>query len=470
MHNNLKKNSWRGFQTDLQLHSGRKKTFSKIKKTLTLVFVVSLILYGIDLADINIFPNNNNNTKNADAYHKQDTGLNGQVALAEKDKKKFTKKDLQTLLLTQKLVNCEKKNITLKFKDTMVEIETSLNMQLQHFILKKLERLKTLTRGKPHSIGIIAMAPGTGEILAMTGFNLSDPEMNPCAAGDYPAASIFKIITASAAVETCGYTLQTPLYFNGGKYTLYKRQLKEKRNRYTRKVSFAHAFAESINPVFGKLGSIYLGGETLRKYANAFGFNRSIDSDISFEPGSIKITDKSYQWAEVGCGFNKTTTISPLFAAMVTSTIINSGSQPVPWIVEKVTNSKGEAVYKQKNISGNRAIKQETAHTIMKMMNKTIATGTASKAFRGFKKDSILSKLNIGGKTGSLSNKKHTVKYDWFTGFGQTKNGKKQIVAAVIVGHRKYIGTRASRYGRLIFKEYFKNYFASNNQISAKKG
>ncbi|MBF0259770.1 MAG: penicillin-binding protein, partial [Desulfamplus sp.] len=44
--------------------------------------------------------------------------------------------------------------------------------------------------------------------------------------------------------------------------------------------------------------------------------------------------------AEVACGFNKTTTISPVFGAMIASTMLNSGKTPVPSIVESVTDTK----------------------------------------------------------------------------------------------------------------------------------
>ncbi|MCP4022266.1 MAG: PbpA, partial [Desulfobacteraceae bacterium] len=85
-----------------------------------------------------------------------------------------------------------------------------------------------------------------------------------------------------------------------------------------------------------------------------------------------------------------------------------------------------------------------------------ISRGTAKKAFRGHSRDATLSKLVIGGKTGSLYNKEHTVKYDWFTGFGKEKKGNRKIVLSIVVGHRKYIGTRASQYGKKILKLYFK--------------
>lgn len=346
-------------------------------------------------------------------------------------------------------------------------VTTTLDMRLQNFILEQIDSLLLLDRGKPEIIAMVAMEPHTGKILAMAGFDSHSPDTNPCTDGAYPAASLFKLVTASAAVETCGYSPATTMYFSGGKYTLYKHQLSEGTNiKYLNKVTLAEALAQSINPVFGKLGSIILGKDVLQKYANSFGFNQEIDSEISFTPGTCTITENSYQCAEVASGFNKSTTISPIFGAMIASTMLNSGKTPVPSIVESVKDDKGKLIYKRKEEILYNTVKPDTAKTMMKMMNGTIITGTARKSFRGFDKDNVLSRLNMGGKTGSLSSYDRSVKFDWFSGFCTDSAEQQQIVVSVLVGHGKYIGTKASIYGRLMFKEYFNNYFALNSQKS----
>ena len=467
---NSKKNTWREFQSELQLSSRRKKRFSGLKKLFIPVLTIFALVYFLNLSFPGFINNNmiSNLMESIANFHFSDNKNNP----ADKDKalnqtyNKITKAELQHLLKDNKaLINREKSRFILNYGSEPIEIDTSLNEKLQRFIISKLDMLKTIDRGKPQRIAMVVMKPATGRILAMAGFDLSNPEFNTCTQGQYPAASVFKIVTASAAIENCGYHPNTPIYFNGGKYTLYKRQLKERKNKYTIKVSFAHAFAESINPVFGRIGSKYLGGETLQKYASAFGFNRNIESDFPFKTGCIKITDRPYQWAEVGCGFNETTKISPVFALVLSGTLLNSGMEPVPGIVDKVKNSHGKTIYTRKQKTAMRIIDAQTAETMMKMMEKTITTGTAKKSFRGFKRNRILSRLTIGGKTGSIYNKEHSVKYDWFTGFARAKKSKEQIVLAVLVGHRKYIGTRAARYGRMIIKKYFTLYFDSEKKL-----
>lgn len=95
-------------------------------------------------------------------------------------------------------------------------------------------------------------------------------------------------------------------------------------------------------------------------------------------------------------------------------------------------------------------------------MRASVRSGTCSKIFRGYRTDHILSKLNIGGKTGSIDTKKHDGRYDWFVGFAEEKEGTGKLVVSVIVTHEKYIGIRASQYARMAIKQYFRDYFAKN--------
>ncbi|MCD4741333.1 MAG: PbpA, partial [Desulfobacteraceae bacterium] len=261
------------------------------------------------------------------------------------DQKKLSNIEIKEILGQHNLLNSDVKSFTINSKDETYKIITSLDIHLQKFLIKKLDRLKQLTRGKPQRIAIVVMEPASGKVLALTGFDLISPDKNPCFDGNFPAASIFKIITATAAIEELGFTPYTPLYFNGSKYTLYKNQLKNIKNKYTIKISFENAFAESVNPVFGKIGSNRLGSINLEKYANKFGFNKNIDSELIFEPSRLEISESPYQWAEIGCGFNNTTTISPIFGAMITSAIINDGKRTAPSIIDKIVDSQNDIIY-----------------------------------------------------------------------------------------------------------------------------
>jgi len=334
-------------------------------------------------------------------------------------------------------------------------IHTQLDTRLQAKLIRTLNYLKTLDRGKPKLIGMVAMDGSTGFIKAMAGFDPSKPGTNPCTSAAYPAASIFKIVTASAAVEKLNYTAGTPLYFNGRKYTLYKRQLTNQKTKYTSRVSLETAFAESINPVFGKLGQLSLGKAELNNFAEKFGFNQSPDTDFDFPVPHFSATGSDYHLAELGCGFNRDTRISPVFAMTMVSAVVNKGHCLVPRLVDRIANSDENEIYKSTKEIYKTPISAKTAATMKRLMKKTVLSGTARKSFRGHSRDNVLSNLLIGGKTGSLSNREHTIKYDWFTGFGQEKTTKETLIVAVVVGHGKYIGTRACIHATNMLKTYF---------------
>jgi cell division protein FtsI/penicillin-binding protein 2 len=367
----------------------------------------------------------------------------------------LTLAQIREMIRDEDLVNAGRNVFLTDTPEGIVQVVTFLDVNLTGFLNATLDHLKTLDRGKPRQIAIVVMDGLKGHILAMAGFDLENEDTNPCTRAMYPAASIFKIVTAAAAMDALNYTPETPLYFNGNKYTLYKRQLTETKNKYTVKVSLEKAFAESINPVFGKLGQTYLGREILSAYARAFGFNQTPDTDMIFDTGLFEVTDSAFHLAEIGCGFNRDTLISPIFGAMMITPLLNKGLTVVPAVISHVMDADGNSIYRHTPAVSVSAMTPESAAALAGMMEKTVTQGTARKSFGSFSRDRVLSKLSIGGKTGSLSNREHTIKYDWFTGFAKEKNGPRAITFSVVVGHGEYIGTRAASHARALIKQYF---------------
>jgi beta-lactamase class D len=98
------------------------------------------------------------------------------------------------------------------------------------------------------------------------------------------------------------------------------------------------------------------------------------------------------------------------------------------------------------------------------MMQATVRYGTARKTFRGYRKDRILSQLNIGGKTGSIFNRKHDLRFDWFVGFAEEIQGEKKLAVSIVVAHEEYIGIRAGQYARMVIRKHFLDYFGKRNE------
>jgi len=362
----------------------------------------------------------------------------------------WSKKKVRQLLSDRSLINMTQNRLNITYDNTKYFVKTSIDEELQRYLLKKMK--KSYTR----YLGIVVMAPKSGRILAMVGFDKTHGTDNPCIEKRFPAASVFKIVTAAAAIEICGLDPDSKLAFNGNKYTLYKRQITNKINRYTTRVTFKNSFAQSINPVFGKLGCLYLGKSALEEYAEGFGFNQRVNFELPVNKSKLHVKNERFHQAEIACGFNRDTLITPLHGALLVSSILNDGKVPEPSIVDEIIDEKGRKLYKGQRGILNKAVSSKTCRTLKQLMNATVKSGTARKSFRGFRRDRILSRLNIGGKTGSLSNRKHDVRFDWFVGFAEQKTGSEQIVISAVVAHHKYIGTRASRYARSTIKQYFK--------------
>ncbi len=363
---------------------------------------------------------------------------------------------LQSLLVSGQFMNIKADRFYITADNRRLSVDTSLDMKLQNFLYGK------MNTAHAKQIAMVVLAPDSGRVISMVGFDKNNPETNACLDSRIPAASVFKIVTAAAAIDILDFSPDTVFFFNGAKHTLYKRQLKEKKNRYTNRITFNQSFAQSVNPVFGKLGKHHLGKDNLEEFSRAFGFNQRFGFEIPLEPSRFEATDDPYNWAELACGFNRSTTISPLHGALMAAAVANTGQLVEPTIVDRITNDQGQVVYTGSLKKLDRVISPDTSASLGRMMATTIRSGTCQKSFRGYRRDKVLSRLTIGGKSGSISNRKHDARYDWFVGFAEEKAGTGKIAIAVLVAHEKYIGLRAAYYARLAIKRYFSNYFISS--------
>ncbi len=433
--------SWRLYQSDLKRKSMKERIHRNLVKFgLILALAVSFTCVVIGL--VNEAETHHMNDREKDQYRKT------------AGKNRLKNAHIKNLLDRQLFHNLTDEQFNVVFGDRLLKVEVSIDPFLQRLILSNVEPVTM------KDFGFVAMEPDTGKILAMISHDKYEPDTNNCIDSRFPAASIFKIVTAAAAIEECNLNSDSDLSFCGGKYTLYKSQLKKRSRRRSIRVAFKDSFAQSINPVFGKIGQHYLGREVLLDYAKSFGFNRPIDLEIPVESSVIHISEKPYHWAEIACGFNSDTLISPLHAAMVASAVVNGGKLPKPHIIEEITDEKQTVLYKPTVESSRNVVDYKTSAELREMMENTIKKGTCRKFFRGYRKNDTLSRLDIGGKTGSLCGNTCNIRYDWFVGYAVEKGGSKKIAVAVFIAHEKYIGKRSSRIARTVLERYFENYFA----------
>ncbi len=458
---------WRTYQARLNKSRARKKLFGKAIKWIIITLVLGITIYGIKGTPLGsaVYSPPSVHIKNPveKPCDKKSSPASSPFLSAISPVKipslqkipVFNKADLRALLkdCDPELVVSEK--FEMESGDLGLCVKTTIDHDLQNFIRNKLDT------GTARYIGIVVMDPESGAILSMTGYDSKNSGANPCIQNTFPAASIFKLVTATAAVEKYGFMPSSELEYHGAKHTLYKSQLEIHSKYRENHITLMDSFAQSVNPVFGKLGIHYLGKKSLDMYAKLFGFNTPIDFDMPVKPSTIILEDEPYQWAEVASGFNRSTKISPLHGAIMVSAVISgSGHMAKPWLVKQIEDNKGRILYKHHGEKFNTFFSEKCTNAIKKLMAETIHTGTCRKDFRGYETNKVLSRLEIGGKTGSINSRAHeNRRFDWFIGFAKEKKGREKIVISAVVVHEKYIGTKARTYGRMIIEHYFKRYF-----------
>jgi len=366
----------------------------------------------------------------------------------------LTKADLASILALMDMDLLASTDVQhLEHNGAALTVETSIVPSLQRYASNLLDRSKT------HAAAAVVLRPETGEILAMAmarskGGNGGE---NLCLKADLPAASLFKIVAAAAAIEARGMSPETELTFQGGKYTLYRSQLKAlDRGRYAVQTTLRDAFADSINPVFGKLGIYELGPEIMQDYAYRFLFDRPIPFDLPLEVSHFDVPEEEFAMAEIASGFNKRTLISPLHAALITGAVSNEGVIMEPWMVKRVRDSEGRILYQGEPNVLARPIQPGTAQSLRDLMSLTANEGTARSAFRPLQRRKTFRDFDFGAKTGSINDPTNQYRVDWLAAYALPGHGHGGLGVVVLAVHGEKLGIRARDMARLIIDEHFR--------------
>jgi cell division protein FtsI/penicillin-binding protein 2 len=238
------------------------------------------------------------------------------------------------------------------------------------------ERMERLFRSyRPDYGAFVAMDATTGRILSLISYTRDGGKMDNLALrASFPAASIFKVVTAGAALDMDKANPNTIVPFNGSYHTLYKRNVEEtKPNRWTRRMTLREAFGRSVNVFFGKLGLFYIGPQDLLDYAERFRFNQPIRSDIPVEMGHAKISaDDPWSVVTAASGFTRENTMSPIQGAMIAAAVANDGVMMEPYLVEAMTDQKGVMIYQAEPRQASIAVEPRSAAELRVLVRETI--------------------------------------------------------------------------------------------------
>lgn len=319
----------------------------------------------------------------------------------------------------------------------------TLDPDLQEFVSR------TVSQANANHVAIVALNPQTGAILAIAGRSSSIPGIEYHA--DFPAASLFKVVTAAAAVEEAGIAPDSLVAFRGGTYTLNEWNYLPKPSADRRTMSVAEAMGRSCNPVFGHLGIKYLNGSILARYAARFGFNRSLDFEVPMSSSSAQIpTEDLYGLSRTSAGFGDVR-ISPVHAAALAAGVANGGLLPRPYLIERVADVDGVTLEQTRPEALQRIVQPETARSLLEMMRYTTTVGTSRREFmRGGRP--ALGHIEVAGKTGTLSGSNPRGLHNWFIGTAPINNP--QLAVAVITVDAAH-SAKASGLGRRVMQRFF---------------
>jgi penicillin-binding protein A len=275
---------------------------------------------------------------------------------------------------------------------------------------------------------IVAMTPD-GKILAFAGRRTEEPKGGKQGIFDYrlatdvwaPAASVFKLVTASALLSN-GFDPDDKVCYHGGVRSVMESNLSDSKldgNCET----LGYGVAHSNNAILGKLAFQKLEPTLLDHTARDLGWTNLVTSPslgVKATCGELDLPkDKDLEFAKAAAGF-KGSKLSVLGGALLSATFAAGGEQPVPRIIESI-NGKPFAAAKPK-----RVLPENVAKAVAGMMEETCNSGSAAKTFRG--------RSGVAGKTGTLSiDKPFYMEHSWFVGFAPTD--KPEIVVSVLLGN-----------------------------------
>lgn len=328
----------------------------------------------------------------------------------------------------------------------------------------------------------VAMDAATGRVLSLVSFARGNPTAgNMALRATFPSASVFKVVTAAAVIAEKKYSAESIVPFDGRNHTLFRSNVfREKVGKWTRFPTLKEAFSHSINTVFGKIGALTLGPTELREYASRFGFNRQIASDLPVEESRAVIPQDPWGVAESASGYTQDNTMSPLQGALIAASVVNDGVMMAPYFVKNIYRRDGSRAYTAKSEVASVAMDARTAREMRELMSETVTKGTSRRSFKGFFRRQF-SRLEVGGKTGSLTGANPKGKYDWFVGYAEaTAEGaptvadspRSRLAFAVLTIHEKQWRVKSSQLARQAIETYYgrKLLLASEASASTSSG
>ena len=309
---------------------------------------------------------------------------------------------------------------------------------------------KLLDQARAPRGAIVVMAPD-GRILALAGRRTEEPKGAKEGTFDWrlatdvwaPAASVFKLVTATALVGA-GVTGDDKVCFHGGLRSVTESNLVDDK-RDSRCETLAYGVAHSNNAILGKLAYQKLQPAALESAARSLGlFDALPGAQLPGNAGKLTLpVTHDLEFAKTAAGFVNVQ-LSVAGGALLAATFADRGEQPVPRLIASID---GVAMPVP---AAKRVMTAEAAREVARMMVGTCDSGSAAKSFgrRG--------ELKVAGKTGTLtSTSPFYMEHSWFVGFAPAD--KPQVIVSVLFGNPENWHLRGHEAARKLIDRALRN-------------
>ncbi len=294
-------------------------------------------------------------------------------------------------------------------------LQVSLDYNIQEYAQQAAD--KVMEEKQADAVVILILNPKTGEIYACVNapeFDLNAPftlpEGTDAALNDeekqamlnqmwrnrsindtYEPGSIFKVFTASAALEE-GVVKEEDTFYCPGYKLVEDRRIRCARTTGHGSETFVQGVQNSCNPVFIEVG-MRLGTENFYKYFEKFGLMGKTGVDLPGEAATIMHKKENVGQVELATmSFGQSFQVTPMQMATTVCSLVNEGKRITPHFGIAVYDA--ESGEKEETISygkRKRILSKETSEKMRKILETVVSEGGGKKAqIEGYR---------IGGKT-----------------------------------------------------------------------
>jgi penicillin-binding protein A len=297
---------------------------------------------------------------------------------------------------------------------------------------------------------VVALEPRSGAVTVMASSPSYDPNklstskgyekvatdpgsplVNRATQYGYAPGSTFKIVTATAAIDTGMFTPESTLSGRNG-IVVSGVPLDNDENESFGQISLTQALAKSVNTVYAQVAE-RLGKRTLARYMSRFGFDRKPELDYPAKEMSasgeyegeklLEPTSPDVDVGRLGIGQDKLD-VTALQMAEVAAAVANDGRLMVPHLTARIVDPEGRVVERVSPRVQSVVMKPSTARAVTSMMEAVVNEGTGEAA--------KISGVQVAGKTGTAETEIGTALNNvWFIAFAPASKPR-VVVAATL--------------------------------------